>query len=56
MAPKSGAWDNPELLVDLVVGLYQAAEASHGLKPEIKDSIEVFLQARGHNTTWNAIR
>lgn len=56
MAPKSSAWENPELLVDLVVGLYQAAEASHGLKPEVKSGIEAFLQQRGHDTSWNAIR
>lgn len=56
-APKSGkVWDNPQLLVDLIVGLYEVAENAKLLGPAAQTAVQKHMTDQGHAVTWSAIR
>ncbi|KAG5762770.1 hypothetical protein H9Q72_009132 [Fusarium xylarioides] len=56
MPGKASDWDNAEFLLDLVVGLYTGAQASGGLTPPVKSSIEEYIKGRGYTTSFDAVR
>ncbi|KAF5661338.1 hypothetical protein FCIRC_11858 [Fusarium circinatum] len=56
MPGKASDWDNADFLLDLVVGLYTGAQASGGLTPPVKSSIEEYIKGRGYTTSFDAVR
>ncbi|KAF4502852.1 hypothetical protein FAGAP_900 [Fusarium agapanthi] len=56
MPGKASDWDNADFLLDLVVGLYTGAQASGGLPPPVKSSIEEYIKGRGYTTSFDAVR
>lgn len=49
-------WDNPKVLTEVCVALYQALDASGGLTAHVKEAIPAYLEAQGTPVTWGAIR
>ena len=49
-------WDNPKFLMDLIEGFYDAATSGGALSQDAKQNIEAYLKAKGHQTSWDAIR
>lgn len=52
----SKQWDNPKVLTELCVALYQALEAAGGLTGQVKDAIPAYLEQQETPLTWSAIR
>ncbi|KAF4344027.1 hypothetical protein FBEOM_2002 [Fusarium beomiforme] len=54
MPGKASDWDNPEFLLDLIVGLYTGAQSNKSLTPVVKESIEEYIKSRGYTTSFDA--
>lgn len=50
------SWENPKVLSELCVALYQALECTGGLTPQMKQAITEYLEQQDTPLTWGAIR
>ncbi|PWI73986.1 hypothetical protein PCL_09262 [Purpureocillium lilacinum] len=55
-APKGSSWENPVLLQDLALALYETASKAGCFSAATKMEIEAFMKQQGHPTTWEAVR
>lgn len=56
MAPKSGIWDNPEFLIEVIVSFYDIATQDGAITPEMRAKIVEQLVEKGYKVSWEAIR
>lgn len=50
------SWEDPKVLTELCVALYQALDASGGLTGSVKEAIPAYLEQQETPLTWSAIR